>query len=75
MLALALIFALNFVPGIGIEPIRPQWPQDFKSLLHRWNTNKVKVAYRTFLHKMQQLCTLDVHSKCTPFFNKNHYKS
>ena len=38
MLTLAFTSALNFVPGIGIEPIRPQWPQDFKSCVSTSST-------------------------------------
>ena len=28
-----LLSSLVLVPGTGIEPVRPQWPRDFKSLV------------------------------------------
>ena len=30
------------VPGAGIEPARPQWPQDFKSCVSTYSTTRAK---------------------------------
>ena len=33
-----------FVPGTGIEPVQPQWPQDFKSCVSTSSTTRAAAA-------------------------------
>ncbi len=34
---------IPLVPGAGIEPARPQWPQDFKSCVSTNSTTRAEV--------------------------------
>ena len=42
-----------FVPGTGIEPVQPQWPQDFKSCVSTSSTTRAAAAKvkKAFKHR------------------------
>ena len=42
------------VPGAGLEPAQPQWPQDFKSCVSTSSTTRAKIV-RTLKLKVQSL--------------------
>ena len=46
---------LNFVPGAGIEPAQPQWPQDFKSCVSTNSTIRAQNEKKS-VHKKKAEC-------------------
>lgn len=58
----------SLVPGAGIEPARPQRPQDFKSFVHLRFSNVFKLFSFAFLCILMHFRTLFPHSDPTPIF-------